>query len=218
MLSLSAYFSRHLIPQPCDCWGHWSRLSSLSASQQTFPTTSAQNISPPPLFPHRKKFYHFQEAPEGSLWIISISPGRYIKVSLLPGLGLLTNNFFSKEASAGGTSTYLLCKEGPDYWDTTKLCFVSLWRSIVLFTQPQKTASHILPPRRCILIHALASINWHCSEDSIDSKLLYFSLSIWDLVLRLYKNRESKSPQPVLKPLHAHNQIAEAQHLRCWYC
>lgn len=49
-------------------------------------------------------------------------------------------------------------------------------------------------PRISILIHALASINWHCSEDSIDFKLVYFPLSIWDLVLRLHKHKENKSP------------------------
>lgn len=32
-------------------------------------------------------------------------------------------------------------------------------------------------PKIDFMIHALASINWHCSEDSLETKLIYFPQS-----------------------------------------
>lgn len=63
-----------------------------------------------------------------------------------------------------------------------KLSLVYLGRFIDLKTATQDSITYT-SPRISFMIHALASINWHCSEDSIENKLIYFPLSIWDLVL-----------------------------------
>lgn len=162
-------------------------------SQWRFPTMSARNIHAP-LFStteRKEQLYCFQGAPEGSPWITSTSPCMYIKVPLLSltVLELLSSTTFAPARASGGDASEPLVqgriwvlrghkrdKAFPHVPGETYGSLHTAMRDCTTYTSPQIS----------FMSHALNSLNWHCSEDSIETKLIYFPLSVWDLVLGVH--------------------------------